>query len=290
MNAPLSLAETPSDVVSPQGDGATLALATCLNCLGLLTGPFCAACGQSAATPEHVTFSSLWTDFRVNKLGLDRGFFVTVRDVLIRPGVVALAFVEGRRRTYVHPLAFLFVAYGLYAVVFGFIDAALMATLASAMPASAVAGPGLSPAESAALTAQAANWTRFAVTYGPYFSLLTVLPFGFLLRKLLPASGRTVAECAVFALTVEAGVTLVGGVVLNPLSAWTGSAGISVLAYGLYFLLTGAGAATFFGRQRRTVGRALVAQALALVVLFVLLMVCGIAYGVFVALRSHGAM
>lgn len=104
-------------LTEPQGDGASLALRVCLDRSGLLTGPFCAACGQSTATPERVTFRGLWTDFRVNKLGLDRGFFVTVRDVLIRPGVVARAFVEGRRRTYVHPISLLFVAYGLYVVV-----------------------------------------------------------------------------------------------------------------------------------------------------------------------------
>lgn len=101
--------DAPSDALAP----------ACLNCTATLTGRFCATCGQSAATHERVSFRSLWTDFRAGTLGLDRGLLVTVHDVLIRPGEVAVAFVEGRRRTYVHPVAFLFVAYGVYAVVFG---------------------------------------------------------------------------------------------------------------------------------------------------------------------------
>lgn len=260
----------------------------CLNCGAALSGPFCAACGQSAATPEHVTFRALWTDFRVNKLGLDRGFFVTVRDVLLRPGVVATAFVEGRRRTYVHPLTFLFVAYGLYAVVFGLVEGPMMAGMADAMSRQVADVSGLSAhARAEAVTAGVASM-RFAVSYGAYLSILTVLPFGVLLQRFLPASGRTVAECAVFALTVEAGVALVAGVVLNPLVAWTGSVALSLLSFVLYFALTGVGAAVFFDRRAQTLARALAAQGLALVLFMTVQGLAGAAFGVLLATKERG--
>ncbi len=270
------------DVLAPAPPRAP----ACLNCAVPLAGPFCAACGQSAATPERVTARSLWTDFRVGTLGLDRGLLVTVRDVLTRPGEVALAFVEGRRRTYVHPVAFLFVAYGLYAVVFGLFETPLIEAMKASMPA---ANPALSAAQNEAAAASGLAFLRFAVTYGAYLSILTVLPFGVLLRKLLPASGRTVAECAIFAVTVEAGVALVLGLVLNPLSAWTGSFGVAFLAYVLYFVLTGIGASEFFGRQPRALARALVAQALALVVYLVIVTTVSAVVGLLFALTSRGA-
>lgn len=275
-----------TDVLAPDAPPAAPAPA-CLNCATPLAGPFCAACGQSAATPERVTARSLWTNFRVGTLGLDRGLLVTVRDVLIRPGEVALTFVEGRRRTYVHPVAFLFVAYGVYAVVFGLIETQLMDAMTASMPA---ANPALSAAENEAAAAFGLAFMRFAVTYAAYLSVLTVLPFGLLLRTLLPASGRTVAECAVFALTVEAGVALVLGLVLNPLSAWTGSFGIAFLAYVLYFVLTGIGTPVFFGRQPQALVRALVAQALALVVYLVIVTTVGAVIGLVLALTSRGTV
>lgn len=268
--------DAPSDARGP----------ACLNCATPLTGPFCAVCGQGAATPARVTVRSLWTDFRTGTLGLDRGLLVTVRDVLTRPGEVALAFVEGRRRTYVHPVAFLFVAYGVYAVVFGLFETPLIDAIKTSMPA---ANPALTAAENEAAAASGLAFLRFAVTYGAYLSFLSVLPFGVLLRKLLPASGRTVAECAIFALTIEAGVALVLGLVLNPLSAWTGSFGVAFLAYPFYFVLTGIGVSAFFGRQPRALARALVAQVLALVVYLVIVTTVGSVIGLLIALRLHGA-
>ncbi len=273
------------DVLTPTVPAVALAPA-CLNCAATLAGPFCARCGQSAVTPEHVTFRSLWTDFRVNKLGLDRGFFVTVRDVLVRPGVVAAAFVEGRRRTYVHPLTFLFVAYGLYTIVFGLVEAPMMAKLGAHYIAQAAATPGFSAVGRATFVTAAMDNTRFNVTHGAYLSILTVLPFGFLLRRFLPGSGRTVAECAVFALTIQAGVTLVLGFVFNPLYAWTGSMPLFISSFVVYFVLTGIGAATFFDRGPRTIVRAFAAQGLAIVLNVI---VVGISYGVFTYLGALNA-
>ncbi len=259
----------------------------CLNCAVPLLGAFCASCGQRAATPARVTLRGLWTDFRVAQLGLDRGVFVTLRDVVVRPGVVALAFVEGRRRRYVHPVAFLFLAYGLYAVSFNLLEAPMLAAMKAAFQEQAT-DTTMTPAQRDALVAGGLSATRFSVAYGPYLSIFSVLPFAGLLRAFLPRGGRTVAECAVFALTTEAAFAVVSGVVTNPLVAWTGALGLSPLSFSFYFVFTALGAAVFFDRRPRTVLRALAAQALALVLYLVVIGVASAAYGVAVTMRSAG--
>ena len=267
------------------GDGAA---ARCLNCAETLLGPFCAACGQSAATPEHVTFRSLWTDFRINKLGLDRGFLVTIRDVLIRPGVVALAFVEGRRRTYVHPVTFLFVAYAAYAVVFGLVEGPLFAGMEAQMRAQFGGATEMDAAAAQSAIDISLATTRIMVAYGSYVSLLTILPFAALLRRFLPGFGRTVAECVVLAVVIESAVVLVSGLVLNPLSAWTGSFGVTMLSFVSYVGFTALGAAAFFDRRPATIMRAVGAQALAIGLYFVLIMIASGVVGIVIGMRSHG--
>ena len=259
----------------------------CLNCGAPLAGAFCARCGQRAATPARVTLGGLWTDFRVAQLGLDRGLVVTLRDVVVRPGVVARAFVEGRRRTYVHPVAFLFLAYGLYALTFAAVEAPMLAAIKASFQEQA-ASTSMTPTQRDAFVAGGISATRFSVAYGPYLSVLSVLPFAGLLRAFLPRGGRTVAECAVFALTTEAAVAVVSGVVTNPLVAWTGEVGLSTASLGLYFVFTALGAAVFFDRRPQTAVRALAAQALALVLYLAVLGAASVVHGVVLVMRSSG--
>ncbi len=69
----------------------------CLNCGQPLSGRFCSYCGQSAHTRrlsiphfiEHDLVHSFWH--------VDRGIFMTLRDVVIRPGHSALAYIGGKR-------------------------------------------------------------------------------------------------------------------------------------------------------------------------------------------------
>ena len=272
---------TPTPAAAPAG------APECLNCAVPLLGSFCTSCGQRAATLERVTFRALWTDFRVAQLGLDRGFFVTLRDVVVRPGVVALAFAEGRRRRYVHPVAFLFLAYGLYAVSFNLLEEPMLAAMRAVFQEQ-VTDPSMTPAQRDAMVEGGISATRFSVAYGPYLSIFSVLPFAGLLRMFLPRGGRTVAECAVFALTTEAAFAVVSGLVTNPLVAWTGALGLSPFSFCFYFVFTALGAAVFFDRRPRTVLRALAAQAFALALYLLVIGVASAAYGVAIGARMLG--
>ena len=127
------------------GDGA----AHCLQCETALAGPYCHACGQHESVAERLTFRSLWHDFRVRRLNLDRGLLRTLVDVVRDPGRVARTFVEGKRQTYTHPITLLFLAYAAYALVYGLFDEELHAMmrehmerqLAGSLPAGAADDP-----------------------------------------------------------------------------------------------------------------------------------------------------
>lgn len=74
----------------------------CLNCSALLTGPFCAECGQKDI-PSRQTLNELVTNFISSFFGYESKFFVTVKYLLTRPGFLANEFNKGRRERYFHP-------------------------------------------------------------------------------------------------------------------------------------------------------------------------------------------
>lgn len=127
---------------------------------------------------------------------------------------------------------------------------------------------------------------RFSVTYGPYLSFLSILPFAVTLRRLTRGSGRTLAELVVFGVTVEAAVVLISAVVALPLMAWTGSTGLSISNFVLYAAFAALGARAFLGPK--TAVRAAVSMVVGVSVYMGLIMVLGAAVGFAIAVRSHG--
>ena len=75
----------------------------CLNCDALLTGPFCAQCGQRDV-PPYPSVRELAVDAVQEFSGWDGRLLATVRALLLRPGFLTLEFLEGRRARYISPL------------------------------------------------------------------------------------------------------------------------------------------------------------------------------------------
>tara|TARA_R110000868_G_scaffold11516_4_gene56314 strand:+ start:83 stop:1156 length:1074 start_codon:yes stop_codon:yes gene_type:complete len=75
----------------------------CANCGAPLTGPFCAACGQSQADLRRPALS-LVTDFLDGAIAWDGLFLTTFRGLYLRPGRVARDYVEGKRARYSSPV------------------------------------------------------------------------------------------------------------------------------------------------------------------------------------------
>ena len=79
----------------------------CLNCGALLTGKFCANCGQQ----NHTYAAPLWgviNDFFGNHFGFDTKFFHSILPLLFRPGFLTREYSAGRRARYINPLRLYF--------------------------------------------------------------------------------------------------------------------------------------------------------------------------------------
>lgn len=77
--------------------------AHCLNCAALLTGPWCAACGQRGM-PADPTWGEVTHQAAAELLNVDGKVLVTVRLLLTRPGELTAELLRGRRAPYVNPL------------------------------------------------------------------------------------------------------------------------------------------------------------------------------------------
>jgi len=74
----------------------------CLNCSALLTGPYCAECGQKDI-PSRQTLHELVTNFISSFFGYESKVFVTIKYLLTRPGFLVNEYNKGRRERYFHP-------------------------------------------------------------------------------------------------------------------------------------------------------------------------------------------
>ena len=95
----------------------------CLNCTEILTGTYCANCGQKDI-PRRQTLSELSYNFLSSFSGYESKFFRTCRFLLLKPGFLAVEYNAGRRERYFHPVR-------MYAFI-SFIYFFLFATLPNA--------------------------------------------------------------------------------------------------------------------------------------------------------------
>lgn len=83
----------------------------CVNCdAAIVQGQFyCPVCGQKAH-PPRLTLHEIGEEFVHAMVHVDRSALSLIRQLLIRPGVVAAEYVAGKRKRYYGPFAFLVVA------------------------------------------------------------------------------------------------------------------------------------------------------------------------------------
>jgi hypothetical protein len=80
----------------------------CLNCGDTTDSKYCPNCGQKTSTTRF-SLRNLFTDDIVTSVfELEKGFFYTLRQLLIRPGHAVRAYVEGKRATYYNYFSLLF--------------------------------------------------------------------------------------------------------------------------------------------------------------------------------------
>jgi hypothetical protein len=87
---------------------------TCQNCEYHFDSNFCPSCGQSAhihpITVRHVSHDLVHAFTHA-----DKGFLLTLKALLSRPGIVALEYINGKRKKYFNPISFLVITMAISA-------------------------------------------------------------------------------------------------------------------------------------------------------------------------------
>lgn len=85
----------------------------CKNCEASLQGSFCSTCGQKAEI-HRITFKHVLHELIHAFTHTDRGFFLLIKSMIIKPGMVAREYLEGKRKKYFNPLSFLVITAALH--------------------------------------------------------------------------------------------------------------------------------------------------------------------------------
>src|SRR5688572_3797476 len=76
----------------------------CANCATESAGEFCLQCGQKRAHDGDMSLRHAWHHVVNETLDLDGRIFGTLKLLFLRPGQLALDYIERRRARHVHPL------------------------------------------------------------------------------------------------------------------------------------------------------------------------------------------
>lgn len=79
----------------------------CVHCNQPVSTAYCASCGQRSGV-KRITFRDTIRDFWIQVAGLDGILLRTLRDLTLRPGLVALRYIAGVRVAYLGPIAYFF--------------------------------------------------------------------------------------------------------------------------------------------------------------------------------------
>jgi len=103
------------DLTAPSGeDGGHTHESACLNCSAALSGPYCQQCGQHAHV--HRTLGAFFHDLLHGAFHFEGRIWRTLPMLTFRPGKLTREYIDGRRASYISPIAlFLFAAFLLYA-------------------------------------------------------------------------------------------------------------------------------------------------------------------------------
>ena len=93
----------------------------CLNCKAAIYGRYCHVCGQENIEPKE-NFWHLVNHFVEDLTHFDGKFFVTLKDLLFKPGFLSVEYLKGKRASYLHPIRmYVFTSAIFFLIFFSFI-------------------------------------------------------------------------------------------------------------------------------------------------------------------------
>jgi Protein of unknown function (DUF3667) len=85
----------------------------CKNCDHHFKGNFCPTCGQPA-TVEHIGFKYFIHDIPHSIFHVDKGFFYTFKELILRPGKTLREYLDGKRIKHYRPFAYVLLMATIY--------------------------------------------------------------------------------------------------------------------------------------------------------------------------------
>jgi hypothetical protein len=95
-------------------------LTNCLNCGAPVTGKYCHECGQKAHV-NRLTVKALIDEVIHFFTHVEETFLKTSLHFIIKPGIISLNYIEGKRKRYQKPVSFFLIWTGVYILLHNFI-------------------------------------------------------------------------------------------------------------------------------------------------------------------------
>jgi hypothetical protein len=93
----------------------------CLNCNASIYGRYCHVCGQENIEPKE-NFLHLINHFVEDITHFDGKFFLTLKDLLFKPGFLSREYLRGKRASYLHPVRmYVFTSAIFFLIFFSFV-------------------------------------------------------------------------------------------------------------------------------------------------------------------------
>jgi len=88
---------------------------TCKNCGHSIEGNYCSHCGQKANV-KRIDLPYFLSEFSESFFQIDKGFFYSIKQLLVRPGTSIKEYLSGKRKKYFKPIAYVITLSTLYFV------------------------------------------------------------------------------------------------------------------------------------------------------------------------------
>ena len=224
------------------------------------------------ASPEapRLTMALVLREIVERFFDVDKGWLRTARDLTLGPGEMIRRYVQGHRKVYANPFAYLVVGTAVN----------ILTQKAVGFQERMVATTGANVTESPLQLEFITRFTELISQNALYVSIGIVVPLALLVRLFFRRSGYNLAECFVFALYSVGHLSLLGFVLLPlymllpPSAAIQGIVGITVAIIYTVYVAKGFFSGGFFGVAIKTC----VAYLIAYLTFFIVMMVCVITY------------
>lgn len=99
----------------------------CKNCNHTFTGHYCNNCGQPADT-HKLDIHFLLHEIQHSFFHINRGFFYTAKELLLRPGHAIRDFIEGKRIKHFKPLSLIIILGSIYGLLYHYFNIKMYVT------------------------------------------------------------------------------------------------------------------------------------------------------------------